>query len=978
MCNDKWRNNSKNDFTFVANRGTSVVDYAVVPHDLLQFCEDFEVIRPRVLYTTAGCNGTIDPVKANIPDHSFLKWKVKQSMLIKDVSYDMQDNVQSTVEDKFKVTNIPEDFMEGNIKNEIENVIHTLQQADDTQHTINQVFDTFTNLVYVEMTDKLEKCKVSLSSDSFRKKNRQHKAWWHTGLTDLWNDLCKAEKLWIKAPPPQKNQYKALMKTAQRAFNREVQRAKRNYWYDQQVQLMKLCDEDQTNFWKKIGKIGIGQDRNKKIPLEVTRMDGTVSTNIQDVKDKWLTAFQTLLNPVQADNNLTDMDIPIYPEPLNSEMLNADIAYEEVVNTLKEAKNGKAVGVDKVPTEVLKNKTCAIFMTHLFNACFKSGVIPEIWGRGIITPVLKDPAKDHSDPGNYRGLSIAPSMYKLYCGVLNHRLSKYVRENDYIVDEQNGFQKDKSTVDHLITFTNILETRKLQKKDTFVAYIDFSKAYDRVNRGFLWNKLQSMGINGKMLTCIKSLYSNVSACVKLRPSEFTNWFRVSTGLRQGCLLSPLLFNVYINDLAMAIKEQCNGIEVGDSKICLSMYADDLVLLADTEKDLQKMLATLDDWCKKWDVLVNSDKSQVVHFRAMKKEETMCDFVLGGVSLAKVAKYKYLGLVIDYKLEYKTTAEAIAKSASRALGLLISKAKSLGGLSYNCFSKLYESNVIPIIRYGAAIWGHKEYSCINAVHNRMCRFYLGVGKFTPNAAVQGDMGLRTPWQHQKLEVCRQWCRLINMSNERMNKKVFLWCNEIASKNWNFKVKQFLTNLNREEYTEVDSPLESLPFIQDISECMEILNEQQWLEIINKEEIKSKKGKNKLRTYNTFKSSFNSEPYVYNIMPKSHRSAYAQFRCGTAPIKLETGRYEGLPVERRTCPLCNNGVEDECHVLLVCPYYDAIRIQLFQQLSTVYDDFYTLSNSDMLKCILGCKDDKSVKLCAKACHNILRIRKQNLYK
>ena len=62
------------------------------------------------------------------------------------------------------------------------------------------------------------------------------------------------------------------------------------------------------------------------------------------------------------------------------------------------------------------------------------------------------------------------------------------------------------------------------------------------------------------------------------------------------------------------------------------------------------------------------------------------------------------------------------------------------MSFKCFTKLYESMVIPIIRYEAAIWGHKEFSCINAVHNRMCRYFLGVKKFTPNAAVQGDMGV----------------------------------------------------------------------------------------------------------------------------------------------------------------------------------------------------------------------------------------------
>ena len=118
---------------------------------------------------------------------------------------------------------------------------------------------------------------------------------------------------------------------------------------------------------------------------------------------------------------------------------------------------------------------------------------------------------------------------------------------------------------------------------------------------------------------------------------------------------------------------------------------------------------------------------------------MYNFKLNNEHVGKVERYKYLGLVLDYSLDYNTTAAVVAKSASRALGLIISKDKVMGGLPYNSFSKLYESTVMSIIRYGASIWGHKEYPCINAVHNRMCRYFLGVSKFTPNAAVNGDMG-----------------------------------------------------------------------------------------------------------------------------------------------------------------------------------------------------------------------------------------------
>ena len=107
------------------------------------------------------------------------------------------------------------------------------------------------------------------------------------------------------------------------------------------------------------------------------------------------------------------------------------------------------------------------------------------------------------------------------------------------------------------------------------------------------------------------------------------------------------------------------------------------------------------------------------------------------------KYVYLGLTLTEFLDYNVTAKIIAQSASRALGLVISKYKSLGGMPFDVFKKLFDSLVWSVISYGAAIWGTKSYSCINAVQNRAMRFYLGTGKYTPTAALFGDMGWIPP-------------------------------------------------------------------------------------------------------------------------------------------------------------------------------------------------------------------------------------------
>ena len=139
------------------------------------------------------------------------------------------------------------------------------------------------------------------------------------------------------------------------------------------------------------------------------------------------------------------------------------------------------------------------------------------------------------------------------------------------------------------------------------------------------------------------------------------------------------------------------------------------------------------------------------------------------------------------------------SAGRALGLIIAKCKIIGGVSYDVFTKLYESIVSPVVEYGAAVWGTKNYACINAVQHRAGRFFLGVGKYTPNNAVMGDLGWFPIVLKQWKSVITNWCRLTNMDTNRVNKRVFLWADKLSLKhkcvkNWNYFVRKNFIDLD----------------------------------------------------------------------------------------------------------------------------------------------------------------------------------------
>ncbi|XP_060597913.1 uncharacterized protein LOC132751716 [Ruditapes philippinarum] len=761
FCILNGRNFTKNDFTSVSVKGASVVDYCLVPHDSMDHFSDFCVTLTSDVIN--NCKNIIKFAPSSIPDHSLLSWNI-----LCNITRKKTDHFGNTSDsyDKFDRSYFSNYFLcNSDILSEVNSTIDTLEQGMRTQNDVNIAYDKWCEIVKNAMYENVPYKSIKIGPGTGSKKRRPGKPWWTDNLSDLWCKLSIAEKQWLQCyNRADRVSFKAKYVSIRKQFDAEVQRAKRRHWYNLQKDILNECNVDRSSFWKSVGRIGITQANKKIIPDEVVLADGSVSADPSDVLLKWKIEFSNLFNNpnVSCDNryNIVNGDY-------DTLSFNSDMSVLEVKKVIDEGKLGKANGIDGIPTEALKNDTAVMFMHALFNVCFKSGTIPNIWGKNVINPIPKSASMDPRNPLSYRGISLTCSVYKLYCAILNNRLSNWAENRDVIVDEQNGFRKKRSTIDHLFTLTNIIDTRKKRKQSTFAAFIDFKKAYDYINRDLLWKKLYDIGIKGKMLGAVQSLYDSVYSCVRIN-SKHTEWFTVKSGLRQGCILSPLLFNLYINDLAVYLKSLDIGIDYGSDKICMLLYADDIVLLAKDEKDLQCLLNALNNWCSTNDMYINSSKSQIVHFRPLSVCRTSFSFICGVHTLNIVDRYMYLGLMLQEHLDFNVTAKVVAQSASRALGLLIAKCKSSGGLPYDVFTHLYDSTVWPTISYGSAIWGYRSYSCVNAVQFRAMRFFLGVGRYTPNVAVSGEMGWISPEIRQWKSIAIHLSRVSYMLDCRVNK------------------------------------------------------------------------------------------------------------------------------------------------------------------------------------------------------------------
>ncbi len=254
----------------------------------------------------------------------------------------------------------------------------------------------------------------------------------------------------------------------------------------------------------------------------------------------------------------------------NKDTLNADFTFEEVEKIVKAAKNGKAPGIDGLIVDVMKNEISIRILTTPFNKCLRLQLMPSIWAKVVINPIPKSPDNNPRVPPNYRGISLLPVTSKLYTAAISHRLSEFFEENNSLSNERNSFHPKRSCVDHIFTLRNLCKIRKNLRHDTFLTSIDFKKAFDHVNHEMLLYKLHNMGRTRDLYNSIKNIYQKPLSCVQL-DGHLTNWFPITSGIRQGDSLSLTLFAAFINDLSVEMNELNVGVKIGGETMNMLLY-----------------------------------------------------------------------------------------------------------------------------------------------------------------------------------------------------------------------------------------------------------------------------------------------------------------------------------------------------------------------------------------------------------------------
>ena len=310
---------------------------------------------------------------------------------------------------------------------------------------------------------------------------------------------------------------------------------------------------------------------------------------------------------------------------------------------------------------------------------------------------------------------------------------KHAEAHEIMPTFQFGFVRGRNTLGAISLLKEIVLRRLHNRKRTYVAFIDFKKAFDTIDRSKLLCKLQQLGVPVTFCNLLHFIFGGMKVYLKTG-DVFSEPFETTTGVLQGDVLSPTLFNMFTSDLPGQLKHE--GVSIDDLNVKYIMYADDLCLIAPNGKDLQVALECLEKYCDSNNLKVNAKKSKLVVFHKgrLPKEEI---FYKNSV-LERVNEFSYLGILLTSQLSFSSHLQTLVTKANSRIGLLYSKL-DLQKMPIEVLKRVFACYILPIFQYGIVVWISGNFSSsseqlVNRVFTKFWKRYLNLPLSTSNTLV----------------------------------------------------------------------------------------------------------------------------------------------------------------------------------------------------------------------------------------------------
>ena len=423
------------------------------------------------------------------------------------------------------------------------------------------------------------------------------------------------------------------------------------------------------------------------------------------------------------------------------------------------ALNNTTPGADDITAPLLKDGGDAVTdaMHRIVLSCWATSNIPTPWKHSSICPIYKKGPSTVC--GNHRGISLLSIPGKVYTHILFSRVRRQLEP--HLSTYQFGFRPGRGTTEAIFTLRRLQEESHRSHAPLHAAYVDLSKAFDRVNHDALWETLLHRGVHPDLLARLKSLYSGATASARVGGASSAP-FPLTTGVRQGCPLSPLLFNIYIDTVIRSLLARLPGagIRIGYSIngtlhtpkpgadyatviLPLLLYADDIVLLAPTADNLHLMLSLLHTICTDLAMSINFPKTESQALGHPSEHAPPAPISIPSTSpqlpphlVQPTSKFKYLGSILSTPIPDGDILDAeISRrisSAAHAFRRLTTRIWSSTALSRTNKIVLYQSLVLPVLLTACQTWtmNKSHIHRLEVVHNRYLRRLKGVPAMSP--------------------------------------------------------------------------------------------------------------------------------------------------------------------------------------------------------------------------------------------------------
>ena len=465
----------------------------------------------------------------------------------------------------------------------------------------------------------------------------------------------------------------------------------------------------------------------------------------EGLRNRWAEHFSTLLNkPPTVDPTALEQ----VPQQPTLKDLDLPPSMDELSKAIKKTNSGRASGKDGTPAEIYKAagpRAMEVFL-DIIQSIWDQEKMPEDFRDALIvsTSLCKNKGTK-ADCGNYRGISLLSIAGKIFGRIILNRLIAVSEAN--LPEAQCGFRPGRSTVDMIFTVRQVQEKCLEQNLDLYSVFIDLTKAFDTVSREALWDVLARFGCPPKFIQIIRLFHVDMTGQV-LSNGEQSDPFIISNGVKKGCVLAPVLFNLFFTCVPrQAVGNMDEGLYVRfrydgpifdlrrqsaktktiNSLIQEAIFADDCALMAHKSGDLQAMLNSFSDASKQFGLTISLGKTEVLFERTPNSAAPQPAISIDDVELKVVNSFKYLGSMISNEGPLdKDIASRISK-ASQALGHLRNRLLNHHNVTLDTSLKVYRAVVFSSLLYGCETWTvyRRHLKQLERFHQRALRSILGI-------------------------------------------------------------------------------------------------------------------------------------------------------------------------------------------------------------------------------------------------------------